>query len=222
MSKKTTLHTSSKNLVVVAKTAREELLKLASTLPLDDVSPEESQAARAGNRCPAEAMQIATTVLKTHPDRFPTYDPAIIQSGIAYAQAMEPLGHQVVALGHQILRSVHKRRGDAATQTLSLYQTMKRQNRLSKTDPTRTAVRDMGKLLTVRRKDRLTSVTVEDLKRETKRLKAQKIAENKAAQAAAAASEATQAANAAALAAGTAVVTPVPPAVTAAPIQTTH
>jgi len=204
----------------LATTALAALKKVAGDIPVDDVSPEDMAAAHVGNRVPDEAMTIAATLLEADPKRFPAYDAKTIRSALAYEQAMKPLGTQVTLLGQQITRTAYKRKGDAATQTLSLYQSLKGLARLSKSEPTRTQQRALQKLLTNTRKPRSTTVTQAEAKKAVKGVKQTKVAAHKASLAAAATADAAQAAELAGLAAPTEAPAPAAAPIEAPPVTT--
>ncbi len=213
--RKPTKKSKSSDLFTLANDALVALKHIASGIPLEDVSPEDAMSARSGNSVPDEAMTIAISVLEANPKRFPDFDPKAIRSAVQYEQAMSPLGTQVTLLGQQITKNVQKQRGDAATQTLALYQMLKGLSRMSLSEATRSQQREMGKLFTKAHRPRATSVTKKEAKVAVQSVKATKVAAAKAAIAAAANADAAEAADAAGIAA------PVSPTVSAPAAATT-
>jgi hypothetical protein len=212
------------DLVTTANDAAVALKHVVSGIPLIDVSPEQAAASRSGNLVPDEAMTIAIAILEANPKRFPDFDPKAIRSAIQYEQAITPLATQVTSLGQQLTKNAQKQRGDAATQTLNLYQTIKGLNRQTVNESTRAQQRQIGKLLTTHKKRRATTVTQAEAKVAVKSVKATKVAADKAAIAAAATAAAAEAADAAGITPTPALapVTTTPAvAVVSAPVTTT-
>jgi hypothetical protein len=185
----------------LAAEALAALQAIGKTIPLDDVSAQDALASRAANRCPTPAIAIAATVVEQTPARFTDFSAEAMRSAIAYEQAMAPLAVQMNLLSQRITRTLQKRRGDAATQTLVLYQSLKVLARLSPAEPTRTQEREIASLLIKNRKPRATTVTKKEVKASATGLRKVKRARAKAAQAAVTNQAAAEAAKEAGIAA---------------------
>jgi hypothetical protein len=203
---------STSDIKTVASEAIAAVQKATNTIPIDHVTPQAALADRVAYRVPDEAMTIAANVLEANPKRFPDYDPKVIRSALAYEQAVVPLGVLLASLAQTVHRSVVKRKGDAATQTLGLYSSLKGISKTSSDDPILDQQRSLQKLLTTTKKSRATSVTVGEADAAVKQVKKTKVAAAKAAAAASAMADANEAAEAAGTATSAQTTPPASPA----------
>jgi hypothetical protein len=170
------------SLTTQASGALASLKALSSSLPIDDaLPPKELAAAKVSNRVPLEVMTIASSVLNEDPTQYPQFDATGAKAAVDYEQAMAPVAQAAQVLSSRIEKSILKRRSTMATQALALYAVMKGASRLPANEATRTQVKTMKALLTVKPKSRATAVTQKETQQVTKVMRSQKKA--KAAQA---------------------------------------
>jgi hypothetical protein len=186
-SKSKTTKSKKNDVTTQAADALASLKQLTASLPIDDaISPDQVAVTRAANRVPLAAISIAAGILKDDPKSFPHFDAADAQAAIEYEQQMAPVGQAALVLSQRIAKSVRKRRGNTARQTLALYQVMKGTSRLTTNEVTRTRVAQLKKLFTLNHKSRDMSVTQEETKqlvKTAKSAKKQSVAQAKAAEA---------------------------------------
>jgi hypothetical protein len=76
-----------------------------------------------------EALALGTDVLQRHGERFPTYDAAEAREVADYETRMLPIAALADELSSRVRTSVRMRPSKAAAQLLSLYASMKAENR---------------------------------------------------------------------------------------------
>lgn len=176
-SRKSAATSDAVSLTAVASKAAVSLGSLANTLPLDDsMSPEDVKASRGSTRVPNSLILLAAQVVASDPTRFPDIDPEQAREAVAYETALGPIGQDALVLATRIQKSIQKKRGAAASQTLATYAILKGLARVPGNEASSGHLKQMKEVLATRKSKRSLKVTQAEAQTLVKAAKAVKVA----------------------------------------------
>jgi hypothetical protein len=181
-------------LLAKSRTALATIHALGASLPLDEGAGNDPKTLGGKLRVPPHAIELAAAYLEQHPDRFHEFDAKSMRGALEFEQSLLPLATGLGQLAKRIVRTVRRRRADAATQTLALYQALKGLVRLTAQDAAQVSLDELEAAISTSRRRRATTVTQKEVNATKTTLRKAKIAAVKAAEAKAAADAATRAA----------------------------